>query len=184
MTSFLMCFRYYNEVSGDISLYQENILFVNMKHSLFILGPSPKCISVIADYLNHFFILATWRKFRPIILILVLLGTVVWTEGYLMSNSWEQLKTWSCENRMEDWLFLYFLNFIYLFEREKEQGGMQRERKKQTPYWAESLTWGSISGPRDHNQSWRQMLKQLSLPGAPDFFFKCEWLNTEFLLGI
>ena len=48
----------------------------------------------------------------------------------------------------------------------KSRGKRQREREKQTPLRAGSLTWGSILGPWDHDLSRRQMLNRLSHPGT------------------
>ena len=51
-----------------------------------------------------------------------------------------------------------------MWERESMSG---EEREKQAVCWAGSLTQGSIPGPWDHDLSQRQMLNQLSHPGAP-----------------
>ena len=40
--------------------------------------------------------------------------------------------------------------------------------EKQTPQGARNLMWGSIPGPQHHDMSQRQMLNQLSHPGAPN----------------
>ena len=56
-------------------------------------------------------------------------------------------------------------SFIYLRERDKAETGGKRQREKQTPQWAGSLM-RSIPGPWDHDLSRRQMLNQLSHPGA------------------
>lgn len=49
--------------------------------------------------------------------------------------------------------FCLFKDFIYLFEKEHEQG--QREREKQTPCWAGSpdSTRGWMPGPQNHDLS-------------------------------
>ena len=49
-------------------------------------------------------------------------------------------------------------------------GEQQREKEKQTPHWAKSL----IPGPWDHDLSRRQLLNQLSHPGAPIGVFPTE----------
>ena len=43
--------------------------------------------------------------------------------------------------------------------------------EKETPHWAESLMWGSIPGPWDHDLSQKQTLNPLIHPGAPEIFF-------------
>ena len=53
-----------------------------------------------------------------------------------------------------------FEDFIYLREREHEAGGGWEEGE------AGSLMRGLIPGPRHHDLSQRQMLNQLSHPGA------------------
>ena len=70
------------------------------------------------------------------------------------------------------WFFLFQFfkkDFIYLIESEQErkQKQGQREREKQAPHWAESLMWGLIPGPWDHDLSLRQLLNQLSHLGPP-----------------
>ena len=53
-------------------------------------------------------------------------------------------------------------------QRESEgQRHRQRGKEKQASHRAESLTWGSIPGPWDHDLSQRQMLNWLSYPGVP-----------------
>ena len=48
---------------------------------------------------------------------------------------------------------IFFKDFIPLFDRERtwatgsRRSNKQREREKQAPHWAESLVWGSITGP-------------------------------------
>ena len=69
--------------------------------------------------------------------------------------------------------FLFFLRFIYLFDRERaQQGEQQREREKQ-------VMRGSIPGLWDHDLSQRQMLNHLSHPGTPGaciiLNFSCIW---------
>ena len=68
-------------------------------------------------------------------------------------------------------LFFFFKIVFILFERERVcMSRREREREKQVPCWAGSLTWdswGSIPGLGDHDLSRRQLLKQLSHPGAP-----------------
>ena len=51
-----------------------------------------------------------------------------------------------------------FEKWFYLFMCEREIVYAHRERKKQTPHWAQSLMWGLIPGPWDHNMIRRQML--------------------------
>ena len=66
-------------------------------------------------------------------------------------------------------------DFVYLLRerekgREQERTSMwgQREREKQTPHLAESMTpQGSIPGPWDHDLCWRQMPNRLNHPSAP-----------------
>ena len=44
--------------------------------------------------------------------------------------------------------------------------------------------WGSIPGPRDHDQSRRQTLNQLSHPGAPIYTFALPlWRPGELFVG-
>lgn len=45
ISSLMKFLIYHHEVFGDISIYQQYILFANVKHSLFLSEPSPKCIS-------------------------------------------------------------------------------------------------------------------------------------------
>ena len=50
--------------------------------------------------------------------------------------------------------------------------------EKQASHWAGSPTQGSILGPWDHEVSQRQILSQLSHPGAPgDFNLKDKYLH-------
>ena len=68
--------------------------------------------------------------------------------------------------RNDIFIFLKIL-FLYLRERKStSRSGKQMEREKQTPHWAGSSMWNSIPGPWDPNLSGRQMLNQLSHPGA------------------
>jgi len=62
----------------------------------------------------------------------------------------------------------FFKDFIHLFDREStsRKSSKQREREKQDPHWAESLTPSLIPGPWDHDLSWRQILNQLTHPRA------------------
>ena len=66
--------------------------------------------------------------------------------------------------------FIFFKDFIYLFERERmrerahERGEGQRE--EQTPCRAGSPMRDSIPGLQDHDLSRRQSLNQLSHRGA------------------
>ena len=50
--------------------------------------------------------------------------------------------------------------------------GRGGEREKQAPCWAGSQMQDWISWTQDHDPSWRQMLNQLSPPGAPRKIFK------------
>ena len=61
-----------------------------------------------------------------------------------------------------NFLFIFIFKRFYLFDSISR--GSSREREKQVPCWARSLMWGSIPGPWDHDQSWRQMLNWLSHP--------------------
>ena len=63
-------------------------------------------------------------------------------------------------------LIFFMILFIYLREREKVREHGQREGEKQAPHWEGSLTWGSITGPWDHDLSPRQMFNLLSHPAA------------------
>ena len=74
----------------------------------------------------------------------------------------------------------FFLKKRLIYFREHERvragaaaGGMG-ENLKQRPHWAQSLMWGSISWPWDHNLSQNQ-LNQLSHAGALQVF----WLKVK-----
>ena len=74
-------------------------------------------------------------------------------------------------------VFLNFLkDFIYLREREREWehiqvgGGAEGEGETGSSLSRKPNEWVSIPRSQDHDLSWRQMLKQLSHPGAPVFF--------------
>lgn len=75
--------------------------------------------------------------------------------------------------------FLKKILCIYLSERTWVGGGAKGEDEKQTPHWAGSLMWGSISGCWDHDPSGRQMLNPLSHPGAPRGNFQGRSLDRE-----
>lgn len=77
-------------------------------------------------------------------------------------------KTEYTYTKVERSFYIFFkILLIYLFEKtEQNQGEWQREREKQTPHRAGSLTQGSIPGPWDHELSWKQTLHQLNHPGA------------------
>ena len=85
------------------------------------------------------------------------------------------------------WHFIFFLRF-YLFERERErereQGGEgQREKVKQIPCRAGSWMRGSIPGTWNHELSWRQMLNQMSHPGAPvSDILKLKWISLPYIV--
>ena len=56
---------------------------------------------------------------------------------------------------LNDWHAFYFIfKIVFIYMRACERGRGQRERKKQTPRWVGSLTWGSIPKPWDHDLSW------------------------------
>ena len=65
----------------------------------------------------------------------------------------------SLKKEWEAMWVLFFLRF-YLCELENAwaEGEGQKEREKQTPHWAESLTWSLIPGPQDNDLSQRQTL--------------------------
>ena len=81
---------------------------------------------------------------------------------------------------LHSFLFL----FVYLFTNEQGREG-QREREKQTPRWAGSLTQGWIPGPWDHDLSWKQILNRLNHLGTPekplDLIFPCVHFSTYLL---
>ena len=57
--------------------------------------------------------------------------------------------------------------YLFIWERERERE-KQRERDMQTPCWAQSPTWASISCLWDHDLNQNQESDaQLSHPGAP-----------------
>ena len=57
-------------------------------------------------------------------------------------------------------------------EREYKLGERQKEKEKQAPHWAGSLTQGSIPGPGDDDDLIpRQTLNQLRHPGTPIILF-------------
>ena len=71
--------------------------------------------------------------------------------------------------------FFLFLIFIYFRERERGsaswgRGEAEGGNLKQTPCWAQSLTWGSISWPWDHNLSRNQ--ESDTQPTEPP---RCPW---------
>ena len=74
-------------------------------------------------------------------------------------------------------MFLLFWRCIWQGERMREsmntgrRSSRQREREKQTPHWAQNLTWGLIPGPWDHDLSWGEMLNCMSHPGDPILMF-------------
>ena len=57
--------------------------------------------------------------------------------------------------------------FLFAWERERAWVG-EGEETETDSHWAGGLTWGSISGPWDHDLSQRQTLNQLSHPGTPE----------------
>ena len=74
---------------------------------------------------------------------------------------------------------VFFLMFIYFWEREKRAGEGQRERETEDPkqalcwqQWARCQAW--THEPWDHALSRSQMFNQLSHPGAPNMqFWSC-----------
>ena len=61
-------------------------------------------------------------------------------------------------------------------EEKHKLGERQRERKKQSPRWAESPVQGLIPEHWDRNASQKKMLNQLSHPSAPKLcFINSEW---------
>ena len=80
----------------------------------------------------------------------------------------------------EEFFYFYitfFLRFINLLQRAcawiKQGGGAEEEGEnpKQTLYWAQSLTEGSISRPQDHDLSWNRVghLTNWATQVAPTF---------------
>ena len=71
-------------------------------------------------------------------------------------------------DRKIEWINFFLKKFLFIWQKERKhkQGEQQRAREKKASYWAENLMWDLISGPWDHNLSWRQMLNQLSHPGT------------------
>jgi len=95
----------------------------------------------------------------------------------------ESIVSWNPTEKCRLWLwgwasiliFFFFLSFffkilfIYLSEREREreQGKEQRQRDKQTPCWAWSLLWGSISRPHNPEiMTWTKIKSQCSTDWA------------------
>ena len=70
-------------------------------------------------------------------------------------------------------LFFFKISFIYLREREHKPGkGRSRlPSKRGGQHRAQSHNPGIMTWPWDHDLSWRQMLNQLSHPGAPASFY-------------
>ena len=61
--------------------------------------------------------------------------------------------------------------FIYLKERVSMSIGEGQRQREKIPHWAGSPMWDLIPGPQDHDLTWRQMLNQLSQPGAAGLLF-------------
>ena len=79
----------------------------------------------------------------------------------------------------------FFKDFISLFYRERKlrtsgRSGRQREKEKQTPCWAGSPMQDLIPAPWDPDLSQRQMLNQLSHPGALGFHFLRSEISASF----
>ena len=86
----------------------------------------------------------------------------------LTTESW-QLKSLAV-------IHFFFKDCIYLFERDRERDSKREspsrgEKEKKAPPWVESLTWGWIPGPQDHDLSWRQTLNWLSHADALTVIF-------------
>ena len=63
-------------------------------------------------------------------------------------------------------LFSFKILFIYWTESTSKGSGRQKEREKQASHRAGSPIQNSIPGPWDQDLGWKQMLNQLSHPGA------------------
>ena len=88
-----------------------------------------------------------------------------------MSLKWEHSLSCSMPWNITILFFLFFKNilFIYLKERVREWAvgrGRGKERETDSPP-SRQLHTGLISGPGDHDLSWRQLLNWLSHPSAP-----------------
>ena len=79
-----------------------------------------------------------------------------------------------CQNSSDSMSLLFFWGFIiFLFEKERVRESTswgEGEGEVDSPLSKEPNA-GLDPGHQDHDLSWRQMLNQLSHPGAPILFF-------------
>ena len=92
--------------------------------------------------------------------------TQVWTVPSAYMQTFFYINTVQYYKCISSCDFLFFKDFIYLFDRGREitskQRSRQRGRGKQALHWAESPRRGSIPGPWDHDLSRRQRLNPVN----------------------
>ena len=138
-----------------------------------------KCTSVYLLFLFYFILFPLWKSnFKY--------ARFIW----FSTGPWYYI--WFTFRFNVLWFDCFLKDFIYLFERETEivteiakESTREEEREKQTPCSAGSPMQGSISGPWDHDLSWRQMLKWLSHPAIPIYLIVVNFIlafNSCFLI--